>query len=249
MRRYTRLTNAHSKKFENHCGMVALYTVWYNFVRINMAAKMAPEMVAGMSKTLWTMDKIVALIDAAASAPNKRSVQEADCRGIVEAETCMAECCGCTGPKDLTHTTPEYRRALWIVMGLNVGYGVIEMFGGFIAGSQALKADALDFLGDGSITLVGLLALSWGLLWRARVAMLQGAFLALLGIGVLASTAYRAFFTLTPQAEVMGAFAVVALAVNVAAAMVLMKHRDGDANVRAVWLFSRNDGVFLFSSF
>jgi len=72
MRRYTRLTNAHSKKFENHCHMVALYTVWYNFVRINRAVKMAPAMAVGVSKTLWTMDNIVALIDAAATGPTKR---------------------------------------------------------------------------------------------------------------------------------------------------------------------------------
>ncbi len=68
IRRYTRLTNAHSKKFENHCHMVALYTVWYNFARVNKAVKMSPAMAAGVSKTLWSMDNIVALIDAAAPA-------------------------------------------------------------------------------------------------------------------------------------------------------------------------------------
>jgi hypothetical protein len=72
MRRYTRLTNAHSKKFQNHCHMIALYTVWYNFARINSAVKMAPAMAAGVSDTLWTMNDIVALIDAAAAAPAKR---------------------------------------------------------------------------------------------------------------------------------------------------------------------------------
>jgi Co/Zn/Cd efflux system component len=88
----------------------------------------------------------------------------------------MSGCDDCRGPKDLTHTTHEYRRALWIVVFLNGGYGIIEMIGGFLADSQALKADALDFLGDGSITLLGLLALSWGTLWRARAAFLQGLF-------------------------------------------------------------------------
>jgi len=72
MRRYTRLTNAHSKKFENHCHMVALYTVWYNFVRINKAVKMAPAMAAGVSKTLWSMDNIVGLIDAVAPKAGPR---------------------------------------------------------------------------------------------------------------------------------------------------------------------------------
>jgi IS1 family transposase len=72
MRRYTWLTNAHSKKIENHCHMVSFYTVWYNFVRINSAVKMAPAMAAGVSKALWSMDNIVALIGAAAPAPAKR---------------------------------------------------------------------------------------------------------------------------------------------------------------------------------
>jgi hypothetical protein len=72
MKRFAHLTNAHSKKFENHCHMVSLYTVWYNFVRINSAVKMSPAMAAGVSKTLWTMDDIVALIDAAAPAPKPR---------------------------------------------------------------------------------------------------------------------------------------------------------------------------------
>ena len=62
-------------------------------------------------------------------------------------------------PKDLSHITPSYRRTLWIVVLLNVGYGLTEMIGGFLADSQALKADALDFLGDGSITFLGLLAI------------------------------------------------------------------------------------------
>lgn len=72
MRRYTRLTNAHSKKFENHCHMVALYTVWYNFVRINSAVKMSPAMAAGISPRLWEMADIVLEMDIAAGAPKKR---------------------------------------------------------------------------------------------------------------------------------------------------------------------------------
>lgn len=64
---------------------------------------------------------------------------------------------------DLSHVTPAYKRALWIVVLLNAGYGVIEIVGGFIAGSQALKADALDFLGDGLISFLGLIAVGWGL--------------------------------------------------------------------------------------
>lgn len=146
-------------------------------------------------------------------------------------------------PKDLSHITPAYKRALWIVVLLNAGYGVVEIIGGFIAGSQALKADALDFLGDGLITFLGLLAIGWSIVWRARSALIQGVFLGALGIGVLVTTAYRVLVLYQPEAELMGLFGVVALVVNVAAAAVLIPHRKGDANVRAVWLFSRNDAL------
>ncbi len=146
-------------------------------------------------------------------------------------------------PKDLRHVTPAYKRALWIVVALNVGYGVIEMFGGFLSGSQALKADALDFLGDGLITFLGILAIGWSLIWRARSALVQGLFLGALGFGVLANTAYRVLVQQQPEAELMGLFALIALTVNVIAVLPLLPHRTGDANVRAVWLFSRNDAI------
>lgn len=148
-----------------------------------------------------------------------------------------------THQADPVHRTPGYRRALWIVVALNLGFGAIEMAGGFIAGSQSLKADALDFVGDGVITFLGLLAIGWNLAWRARSALLQGLFLGALGCGVLANTAYRVLVLNQPAAELMGLFAAVALVVNVAAALALVPHRAGDANVRAVWLFSRNDAI------
>lgn len=142
-----------------------------------------------------------------------------------------------------SHLSPAYTRALWIVVLLNAGYGLIEFAGGFVAASQSLKADALDFIGDGLISLLGLVAVRWGPRARAGTALLQGLFLAALGVGVLLATAYRVFFLEQPEAELMGAFAAVGLAVNVAAALVLMPHRHGDSNVRAVWLFSRNDAI------
>ena len=128
-------------------------------------------------------------------------------------------------------------------MVLNVGYGVIEMIGGFLADSQAVKADALDFVGDGAITLLGLLAIGWSLVWRARAALIQGVFLGLLGLGVLANTGYRLLIQEQPEAAAMGVLGLFAFVVNVASAAVLLPHRSGDANVRAVWLFSRNDAI------
>lgn len=144
---------------------------------------------------------------------------------------------------DRSHITPAYKRALWIVIILNVGYGLVEMVGGFLSGSQAVKADALDFLGDGLISFLGLLAIGWRPVWRARSALIQGLFLAALGVGVLATTVYRFFVGGQPEAELMGALGLAAFVVNVIAALVLLPHRAGDANMRAVWLFSRNDAI------
>ena len=141
------------------------------------------------------------------------------------------------------HAAPEYRRALWIVVGLNVGYGVVETIGGLMAGSQALLADALDFVGDGLITFLGLLAIGWSLAWRARSAMIQGTFLGFLGVGVLVSTALRVLHGGVPEAGLIGLFGLLALVVNVLAVLPLMRFRKGDANMRAVWLFSRNDAI------
>jgi IS1 family transposase len=71
MRRFTRLALGFSKKFENHCHMVALYTVWYNFVKMHKTLKMTPAMAAGVSDKLWSMGDVVDLIEAAeAPAPD-----------------------------------------------------------------------------------------------------------------------------------------------------------------------------------
>jgi Co/Zn/Cd efflux system component len=121
--------------------------------------------------------------------------------------------------------------------------GIVESVSGYVASSQALKADALDFLGDGVITGLGLIALNWGASHRARAALLQGVFLATMGLGVFAFTLYRVFITQMPEAVLMGSVGLIALVVNVACAVILLRHREGDANVRAVWLFSRNDAI------
>ncbi|HEX6588635.1 MAG TPA: cation diffusion facilitator family transporter [Longimicrobiales bacterium] len=138
---------------------------------------------------------------------------------------------------------PRYRRALWIVVALNLGYGVLETAGGWLAGSQALKADALDFLGDGVITWLGLVALGRAARWRARAALLQGLFLGALGLSVLGTTVWRLLDGATPEPATMGVLGAIGLLVNLAAAAVLVPHRGGDANARAVWLFSRNDAL------
>lgn len=151
--------------------------------------------------------------------------------------------CGCTGDSTRAERDPDYRRALWIVVLLNLGFGACEIVGGFIADSQALKADSLDFIGDGTITLAGLIALGWTAVARARIALVQGVFLLTLGIGVIGVAFWRALTAVAPEADLMGGLGVAALIVNVISAFVLSRFREGDANVRAVWLFSRNDAL------
>jgi IS1 family transposase len=73
MRRFTRLTNAFSKKFENHMHMVALYTVWYNYVKQHKSLKgITPAMAAGISDKLWSMTDLAEMIDATLPKPGKR---------------------------------------------------------------------------------------------------------------------------------------------------------------------------------
>lgn len=154
----------------------------------------------------------------------------------------MADSCECT-PKDLSTASPAYRRALLWVVALNLSMGALEIGAGVLARSQALKADALDFLGDGLITGLGVMAIAWSANTRSRAALLQGVFLAALGLGVLGTTVYRVLVLAMPEAGTMGVVSVLALVVNVACAVLLRPYREGDANVRAVWLFSRNDAL------
>ena len=71
-RRFTRLTNAFSKKFENHVHMVAIYTVWYNFIKMHKTLRMTPAMAAGVSDKLWSIDDLVAMMEEIAPKPGKR---------------------------------------------------------------------------------------------------------------------------------------------------------------------------------
>ena len=151
--------------------------------------------------------------------------------------------CNCGSGVKFDGLSAAYKRLLWIVILINGVMFLVEIGGGMIASSQALLADALDFLGDTVTYSITLLVIGMPLQWRARAALFKGLSLGLMGAWVLGSTLYQLFVLGVPRAEVMGAIALLALAANLASVLLLMKYRNGDSNVRSVWLCSRNDAI------
>ena len=137
----------------------------------------------------------------------------------------------------------DYRRRLLIVTAINIGMFVIEMVAGQLAGSQALKADALDFFADGLTYALSFWAIGKPLAVRAGAAFLKGLSLVAMGLWIAGSTLYQLFAFGVPEAEVMGAVGLLALLANLASVWLLVAYKDGDANIRSVWLCSRNDAI------
>jgi Co/Zn/Cd efflux system component len=137
----------------------------------------------------------------------------------------------------------DYRRRLWLVIAINAGMFLIEIAAGAFAGSQSLQADALDFAADAATYGLSLAVIGAHVRVRARAALVKGVSLTLMGLWVFGSTAYHVFFLGIPRAEIMGGVGVLALVANLASVLILIRYKDGDANVRSVWLCSRNDAI------
>jgi Co/Zn/Cd efflux system component len=137
----------------------------------------------------------------------------------------------------------SYRRVLWIALFANAAMFGVELVASIFSGSTALAADAADFLGDSANYALSLGAIAAGGAWLSRVALLKGTAMSLYGLGVLAYAAWRAWLGAPPDALTMGAIGVLALAVNLGVAVLLFRFRDGDANMRSVWLCTRNDVI------
>ena len=154
-----------------------------------------------------------------------------------------ASCCshGCATPP--ASQSPRYRRVLWLALAINAAMFVIEWVGGLQAGSASLLADAVDFFGDAANYGISLLVLGMALHWRARAALLKGLSMGVFGVFVLGRAAWSAAAGTLPEPATMGAIGAVALLANVAVAAMLYAWRDGDANMRSVWLCSRNDAI------
>lgn len=151
--------------------------------------------------------------------------------------------CGCSGNPKFDGVDPTYKRILWVVIFINAAMFVVEMSAGKLAGSQALQADALDFLGDALTYGLSLAVIGMSLKVRSTAALLKGLSLLAMGLWVFGSTVYQFFVLGMPSAEIMGLVGLLALAANLASVLLLMRYKDGDANVRSVWLCSRNDAI------
>lgn len=151
---------------------------------------------------------------------------------------CNSSCSSTGGSND-----PRWRRALWIALAVNFGMFGTEIVAGAAADSRALMADALDFFGDAANYAISLAVAGLALTWRSRAALLKGATLIVLGLWVLGSSIYAALTGAAPDARTMGVIGVLALLANTGVALLLYRFRTGDANMRSVWICSRNDAI------
>ena len=157
-------------------------------------------------------------------------------------EQSVAGCCN-SGCEPAAKPDPAFRRVLWIALVVNAGMFAIELAGGLRANSASLLADAADFLGDAANYAVSLFVLGLAPIWRSRAAALKGLSMGLYGLGVLAVAAYNFNRAALPDATTMGWIGFLALIANLSVAVLLFRFRQGDANMRSVWLCSRNDVI------
>jgi len=149
---------------------------------------------------------------------------------------------GCHDHRDAP-VTARMRRALIVALVINAGMFGVEITAGLAAQSVSLQADALDFLGDAATYGITLFVLAMSARWRAAAALLKGVSMGLFGLFVMAAALYHAVGGALPGAGIMGSVGFAALVANVICALLLLGFRDGDANMRSVWLCSRNDAL------
>jgi len=155
--------------------------------------------------------------------------------------------CSCSPEPAPIKPNSKFRTALWIALLVNFTLFVVELIGGAYAHSSALWADALDFFGDAVNYGISLAVLGASLYWRATVALIKGLTMAVFGLVVIGKVIYAFIQGIPPEALTMGLIGVLALVANVFAAAILYAFREGDSNMRSVWLCSRNDAIGNFA--
>lgn len=164
----------------------------------------------------------------------------------------MADCCGSTCVANTPVVDKRYRRVLAIALVVNLAMFGVELVGGIGANSASLLADAVDFLGDAGNYALSLFVLGLGPVWRSRTALLKGMTMGAYGVFVLGKAAWSLSAGLVPEPITMSLISLLALAANGGVGVLLYAYRDGDANMRSVWLCTRNDmignGAVLFAA-
>jgi Co/Zn/Cd efflux system component len=152
-----------------------------------------------------------------------------------------AECCDHGPAPDPHRGHPAFRRVLWAVLTINAVMFVAEIGAGLAAGSAALQADALDFLGDAANYGISLFVVGMALRYRTMAALLKGGSMGLFGLWVIGSVIWHALHGTLPSAITMSIVGFAALAANAASFGLLWAYRTGDANMRSAWICTRND--------
>jgi Co/Zn/Cd efflux system component len=130
-----------------------------------------------------------------------------------------------------------------MALAINAAMFVVEIGLGVAAGSSALQADALDFLGDAANYATSLAVVGLAISWRARAAILKGSTMAAFGLWVIANAIWHSVTGTVPSPATMSVVSVVAMIANGVVALMLFRFRSGEANMRSVWLCARNDVV------
>ncbi len=154
----------------------------------------------------------------------------------------VKDCCNtsCTAERA---TNPRYRKILWLALVINAAMFGVEIVAGVNGNSVSLLADSLDFLGDAANYGISLWVLGMGIALRAKASVLKAMSMLAFGIWVLSSTIWHLYSGALPSAETMGAVGMLALVANLSVAAMLYAYREGDSNMRSVWLCTRNDAL------
>ena len=153
-----------------------------------------------------------------------------------------ANCCS-HSPAVSSAVDPRYRKALWVALVLNAFMFIVELGASWTSGSLSLMADSIDFFGDAANYGISLAVLAMAASARSKAALFKAATMGLFGVFVLGKALYNLQAGVTPEPVTMGAVGFAALAVNSGVAAMLFRFRAGDANMRSVWICSRNDAI------
>lgn len=155
----------------------------------------------------------------------------------------MSSCCSGSCGSQSSPPDSRYRRVLWVALFINILMFGVELVSSMKAGSVSLLADSMDFLGDAGNYAVSLFVLGMATIWRSRAAYAKGVVMGAFGVLVLARALWIGLGSHVPEAETMGIISIIAFAANGVVALLLYAFRNGDANMRSVWLCTRNDMI------